>query len=99
MLQRPTALGLMVCDQVIFAPGNGSPSLVGVFTGLVAEQFPILLRRFDVFASLTDGLGAGTLDLVVTQVATDQQVYVQTQQFTFPDPLQVVNMRFRVGNC
>jgi hypothetical protein len=96
MTQRPRALGLLLCDQVLFEQGTLKPCAIGIFTGIAVEQFPSGRVRFDVFAALTDGLGSGTIDLVAIRMDTDQQVYGQSAQLNFPNPLQVVNLRFRV---
>jgi hypothetical protein len=58
------------------------------------EGFPAR-ARFDAFAALTDGLGTGIIDLVVRQLETDAELTAQSRELTFPDPLHVVNMRFR----
>jgi hypothetical protein len=96
MNQRPRALGLMLCDQVLFEEGTLKPCAIGVFTGMAVEHFPSGRSRFDVFAALTDGLGSGTIDLVAIRMETDEQVYAQSTNLNFPHPLQVVNLRFRV---
>ncbi|MCI0463325.1 MAG: hypothetical protein L0Z62_40780 [Gemmataceae bacterium] len=94
LAQRPAAIGLMLCDHVLFEQGTQKPSLIGIFTGVAVEHFPGA-PRFDVFAALTDGLGAGIIDLVVIRLDTDEQIEAQSMEFTFPDPLKVVNLRFR----
>ena len=40
MPQRPSALSLMLCDQVVFEQGTQKPYLLGVFTGVAADTFP-----------------------------------------------------------
>jgi hypothetical protein len=94
-MQRPAALGLMLCDQVIVERETGKPTLVGVFTALACSQFPSTPRPFDVFAALTDGQGHVALDLVVSEIETEEQLSAQSLEQDFPDPLQVVNVRFR----
>ncbi len=99
MLQRPKALGITLCDQVIFEEVTQKPSLIGSFTGVAIDHFPSVAQRFDVFAALTDGLGDATIDVVVTHLETERQIYAQSMQFRFPDPLKVINLRFRVRTC
>ncbi len=96
MPQRPSAISLMLCDQVVFEQGTQKPYLLGVFNGVAADRFPTAPQRFDVFAALTDGLGAVTLKLSVLHLETDQQIYVYRMKVRFPDPLRVVHMRVRV---
>jgi hypothetical protein len=99
MLQRPSALALMLCDQVTFEVGTQKPSLIGVFTGIAVDGFPSGPQRFDAFVALTDGLGTGTLELEVTDANTGNQVYVKRVQLTCPDPLRVINLRLRIRQC
>jgi hypothetical protein len=96
MPQRPSAISLMLCDQVVFEHGTQKPYLLGVFTGMAADKFPTASQRFDLFAALTDGQGDVTMNLSVVHLDTNQEIYGQTMTVNFPDPLRVVNLRFRV---
>ncbi|MCI0637476.1 MAG: hypothetical protein L0Y72_22390 [Gemmataceae bacterium] len=96
MPQRPSPLNLILCDQVVFEQGTQKPYLLGMFTGVAAESFPTERQRFDIFAALTDGLGDVTMTLSVARMEANQEIYSQTMTVSFPDPLRVVNLRFRV---
>ena len=96
MIQKPHAISLMLCDRVVFEQGSQKPFLLGIFTGMAVEGFPSGPQTLDVFAALTDGLGDGTIQLSVTELATDEEIYVQTAELRFPDPLRVVNLCLRV---
>jgi hypothetical protein len=96
MPQRPSAVSLMLCDQVVFEQGTLKPYLLGIFTGVATDRFPTAPQRFDVFAALTDGLGAVKMTLSVLHLETDQEIYAQQMNVNFPDPLRIVNVRFRV---
>ena len=96
MPQRPSAVSLMLCDHVVFEQGALKPYLLGVFNGVATDRFPTAPQRFDVFAALTDGLGAVRMTLRVMHLETDQEIYAQQMNVTFPDPLRIVNMRLRV---
>jgi hypothetical protein len=99
MIQLPKALGLTLCDQVLFEQGTQKPSLIGCFIGMAVDHFPSGPQKFDVFAALTDGLGEATIDLVVVHLESERQVYAQSMELTFQDPLKVVNLRIRVRTC
>jgi hypothetical protein len=86
----------MLCDQVIVDRESSKPSLIGLFTGMVCSQFPSVPRPLDVFAALTDGQGHIALDLVVSRLADDQQIMVQSLEQDFRNPLEVVYVRFRL---
>ena len=55
-------------------------TLIGVFTGVAVESFPSGGQRLDVFAALTDGVGDGAVDLVVTQLDGDRQINAQSME-------------------
>lgn len=95
IIQRPAALGLMLCDQVLFEHNTQKPTLVGIFTGIAVDGFPSGPQRFDLFAALTDGIGEGVIDLVVYGIDGDQQLHAQSMELAFPDPFQIINLRFR----
>jgi hypothetical protein len=96
MWQRPSAISLMLCDQVVFEQQTQKPYLLGVFTGLAVDMVPTPPQKFDIFAALTDGQGAVTMTLSVAHLDTNEEIYAQTMSVNFPDPLRVVNLRFRV---
>jgi hypothetical protein len=95
IIQRPGALGIMLCDQVLFEQGTQKPTLVGVFTGIGVTEFPSAPQRFDFFAALTDGLGQGDIDLVVDRLDPEERIAHHSLELSFPDPLHVINLRFR----
>jgi hypothetical protein len=99
MIQRPNALALMLCDQVMIELATYKPSLIGIFTGIAVGGFPSGPHRFDVFAALTDGLGSGTIELSVTEMASGEQAYAQSSSLNCTDSLLVINMRMRVRQC
>ncbi len=96
MPQRPSAISLMLCDQVVFEEGTQKPYLLGVFTGIAVDGFPTPPQRFDVFAVLTDGMGDVTMRLSVVHLEDNRETYSQRVTVHFPDPLRIVNLRFRV---
>ena len=49
-----------------------------------------------VYAVLTDGLGQGTVDLVVERLDNEEEVYNYQNQLVFSDPLQEVRVLFRL---
>jgi hypothetical protein len=74
MSQRPSAVSLMLCDQVIFEEGTQKPYLLGVFTGLAVEIFPTPPQKLDVFAALTDGSGDVTMTMSVVHLEVNQEI-------------------------
>jgi hypothetical protein len=98
MVPDPTALALMLCEQVIVDQGSRNPSPINIFTGRVVDRFPSDPQRFSAFAALTDGQGAGRLELRAVRLDTGDQFYAQQYPIHFPDRSMVVNVNVRVRN-
>jgi hypothetical protein len=94
-MQRPIARSLFLCDQVIVDRDSGKPTLVGLFESIRCSAFPSLPRSFDVYAVLTDGQGRMSIDVVISHLATEEQIAVQSGELFFPDPLFRQQVRFR----
>src|ERR1700724_3349625 len=90
MAAQPVALGLTLCDYVSVEERTKKVSLIGCFTGLAVSRFPAIAQPFCVFAVLTDGLGDGTIDLVVFQLDTGEEVFSYRSPISFPDKLTEV---------
>ncbi len=67
-----------------------------MFTGVAVDAVPSPPQRFDIFVALTDGLGDVTMTLSVVHLETNEEVYSQKLTVRFPDPLQIVNLCFRI---
>ena len=52
-LPEPKCIALVVCDNV-YTDTNGKRALIGLFTGIQAETFPIQHAKLCVFVSLTE---------------------------------------------
>jgi hypothetical protein len=96
MTPPPTALALILCEQVIVDSRTKNPSPINIFTGLAVEQFPSDPQRFSIFAALNDGYGDGTMELVGIRLDTGDQFYAQRHPISFPDRWVVVNVNIRV---
>jgi hypothetical protein len=97
--QRPTVVGLPVCEQVVVEEGTKNVTLVNCFTALKVSKFPSEPRRFVVFAVLTDGAGDVNLEVVITRLEDNEEIYRQSARVRFADRLREVRFIFRVGNC
>jgi hypothetical protein len=97
MIPIPQALGLTLCDRVIIEQGTRNPTLVGMFLARIVERFPSEPVAFSAFAPLMDGSGTGTIELVAVRLETDDQIYSQQGEVTFPHRFAIVNAHFRVS--
>jgi hypothetical protein len=99
MLQRPNALGLIVCQQAIVEERTRNLTLVNRFTRLGVREFPSPLQQFVVCVILNDGIGDVPLELTVMRLDRLETVYERTMRVTFPDPLTEVCFVYRVSEC
>ena len=97
MVPRPQALALTLCDRVIIEQGTRNPSLIGTFLARSVEQFPSEAVAFSAFAAVRGGRGTGIVELVAIRLATNEQIYSQRGEVTFPDRHAVVHAHFRVS--
>src|SRR5436190_23087523 len=96
MVPDPTALALLLCEQVIVDQYSRNPSPINIFTGLSVERFPSDPQRFSVFAALTDSQGEGRLELRAIRLDTGEQFYSQQYPVDFPERATVVNVNIRL---
>ena len=75
MTPTPRALELLICRQVIVDSLTDEPTCVGIKTSLKMECFPSPPVNLAFFASLTDGLGDGDLELVITRLGSGETIY------------------------
>jgi hypothetical protein len=99
MSQRPTVIGLLLCEQIIVEEDTHNVTLVNCFTRLKVEEFPSGPQRFALFAALTDGLGDVTLDVVIVGLDNEEEVFRQARRLQFRDPLQEIRFLFRITRC
>ena len=96
MTPDPTALALILCEQVIVDQQSQNPSPINIFTGMAVDTFPSPPQRLSVFAALTDTQGAGRVELRCLRLDTGDQFYSQQYPIEFPDRSTVVNVHIRV---
>src|SRR5438067_1242370 len=96
MVPTPTALGLIISEQVIIDQKTRNPSPINIFSGMGVERFPSDPQRFSVFTTLTDGQGIGTLELVGIRLDTGAGVYHQRYPLNLPNRRTMMNVNIRV---
>jgi hypothetical protein len=99
MTQTPIPVGLILCDHVLVEQGTKKISIIGSFRRVDVEQFPAKLPPFFLYAELTDGLGSGIMESVLSRLETDEQVFSYRTPIRFSDQLSVLRTRLRISNC
>ena len=90
MMQRPVAIGLLVCEQIIFEEGTRNITLVNSFTHRIVEEFPSEPFPFVVFGLLTDGLGDISVEMRITRLDNWEVIYRRFGSLRFTDPLKEI---------
>ena len=99
MIQRPNAVGLMLCQQAIVEEKTRNVTLVNSFYRLRVRALPSPPQRFTVHAILTDGLGKMTLSLVFTRLDTLEAIYKRSWKTDWSDPLREIRLLMQVNSC
>ena len=99
MNQRPVAIGLQVCEQIIVEEGTGNVSLVNTFTHRTVKEIPSSPISFVVASVLTDGLGEMPLEMRIERLDTLEIVYRFRGTARFTGPLRELRCHVRVRDC
>jgi hypothetical protein len=73
-ISEPVGLALLVCDYVITEKNTNKKSLVGLFTNITGQQFPMQFRTFWVYTSLTNLMGRHSFSLNIYSEATKANI-------------------------
>jgi hypothetical protein len=88
---------MVVCDGIWRDPYTGKKTLLGIFSALGGESFPLRHPVLSVYVSLTDGRGRMPIRLEL--VDAEEQlapVFSDTQEIEFTDPRAVSEICFEV---
>jgi hypothetical protein len=99
MKQRPVAIGLFVCEQVIIEEQTRNVTLVNCFTKRVVKEVPSVPFPFVVFALLTDGIGEISLAGRIRRLDTLEVIFELTVAARFTDPLHGTRCQMRIRDC
>jgi hypothetical protein len=98
MKQRPVAIGLLLCEQVIVEEKTGNVTPVNCFSYRTVSSFPSEFP-FVVFCVLTDGMGDIAIEVVIHHLANMDEVFQTTMTHRFIGPLDNVRCILRIRNC
>jgi len=96
MTPNPIALALTLRDYAVVEETTKKVSLIGEFIAVKAPIFPSPPRSFCAYTVLTDGLGECIIELVVTRLESDEEVYSVTQPGHFVSRFMQLKVLFRV---
>jgi hypothetical protein len=95
----PTPLSMVVCDYVWWDSSTKKYTLLGTFTRLRGETFPMQQHNFGIYLALTDGHGPTELRLQLIDVNLERDPVFETSGcVNFEDPRMVVQVGFNIGD-
>jgi len=95
----PYPLAMVVCDTVWRDPYTGKFTIIGTFSAIGGESFPLIHPIFSVYIALTDGHGKVPILLELVDVNEESDsIFSFQQEFEFQDPRIVCEIVFAHAN-
>lgn len=91
-------VAMIICDQIIIEEGTHKKSIVGCFNSISAQSFPCAHPTFFIFIALTNGRGSVKTKLKCHNEDENLTVFEAGGSLTFKDPLQTIEIGFRLVN-
>lgn len=98
MSQRPAAIGILVCEQVIIEERTRNVTPVNCFSERLVGRFPSEPSSFHVFALLNDGHGQVRLDWTLQRLDNLEELRRISGDAVFRDQLHEVRCIVRMRN-
>jgi hypothetical protein len=98
-MKLPRVIGLTLCKRLGVDPTSGELSLVGIFQSLRFSAWPSPAHPFTAYALLYDGVGEGTIELVVNRLETEADIYTYQRWFVLPGRGMPVHLEILVRKC
>jgi hypothetical protein len=95
----PVALALVVCDAIWRDPWTGKRTIIGCFSAIFAQTFPVIHPVMAVYVALTDGHGTVPINVRLIDVDEERPALFEVK-FDAPwsDPRVVLELDFGVNN-
>ncbi len=94
----PFPLALVVCDNIYIDPYNGKRTIIGTFSAIGVQSFPLTLPILAVYIALTDGRGQINLRIDLVDVDEEKSLFSAESLVEFPDPRLVIEVSFAAQN-
>ena len=98
MAQRPVAVSLLLCEQVIIEAGTRNVTPVNCFSQHFVKRVPPEPMSFVLLAYLTDGIGEIKLEVVIEQLDTLEEIHRRALTVRFGNPLEEMRCQFQFRN-
>jgi hypothetical protein len=94
----PYPLSMVVCDGLWRDPYTGKLTLIGLFTTVGSDVFPMSIPILSIYVALTDGQGEMPVKLELVDADEEQPpLFSDEQRVTFTDPCVVMELGFQKG--
>src|SRR5438552_31128 len=90
--QPPNPLALIVADSIHVDPGSQKKTILGTFSNIFSQSFPVAHPLIAVYAVATDGYGPTEFMIRIVDVDDTNELASVTIHVDFEDPRAVVEM-------
>jgi hypothetical protein len=90
---------VVLCEQMETDPQAARTSLVGLFHARQIRRFPSPRQVFTVYTTFFDGVGEGTMELVITRQETEREIYRYQRWQRLPGRGLPANVEIKVTKC
>jgi len=98
-MEKPIAVAMIICDQIITEEGSHKKSLIGCFNNVGSTIFPTKPITCFIFVALTNGQGVHKIELkCINQDQSNSKVFGMAGPLPFENPLETVEMGFKLVN-
>ena len=99
MTKLPSVLSRVLCNEIRVDPIKGETSLAGLFHARTVPRFPSPPQAFTAYVALKGGKGEGIMQLMVTSLETEKDVYSYEKWFVAPGQDAIVNIEIKIRKC
>lgn len=97
-MERPKALAMIICDEIIEDKRTHKKSLIGIFNQIVTGRFPAVHPKMHIFFSLTNGHGKYKAVLQHTSLSELSILKEIQGEMQFSDPNSNLEYSFELLN-
>ena len=88
----PLVLSINICDTVIRDEKTRKVSLIGLFSVINAQTFPVRHPLMHVYVAMTNGHGQQQIGIQFVKISDGKALFGMQGDIVFPSPLQVVEL-------
>jgi hypothetical protein len=98
MIQPPHILAMLICDGIHRDAGSGKHFLLGCFSNVISQTFPVGHGPMALYMSLTDGHGRVPFKLRFIDAEEEREALFETcGDLLFQDPREVVELSIAIS--